>query len=88
MIDMGAEPFLVTSTVKVIVAQRLVRRLCQQKDEYKLSEAEVKELGKSADLNRVLSVLAEEKIIKKGTDWKNIILNDTNLSTLLFSLYA
>jgi general secretion pathway protein E/type IV pilus assembly protein PilB len=30
MIDMGVEPFLVASTVEAVMAQRLVRRLCQR----------------------------------------------------------
>jgi type IV pilus assembly protein PilB len=30
MLDMGAEPFLIASTVNVIVAQRLARKLCQE----------------------------------------------------------
>jgi general secretion pathway protein E/type IV pilus assembly protein PilB len=29
LIDMGAEPFLVASTVEAVMAQRLVRRLCE-----------------------------------------------------------
>ena len=38
--DMGAEPFLVASTVNVIVAQRLVRKLCPDcRAEYKLTES-------------------------------------------------
>jgi type IV pilus assembly protein PilB len=28
LLDMGAEPFLIASTVRVVIAQRLVRRLC------------------------------------------------------------
>jgi general secretion pathway protein E/type IV pilus assembly protein PilB len=30
MVDMGVEPFLVASTVEAVMAQRLVRRLCEQ----------------------------------------------------------
>ena len=28
LLDMGVEPFLIASTVRVVIAQRLVRRLC------------------------------------------------------------
>lgn len=39
--DMGIEPFLVASTVKVIVAQRLARRICMNcRESYLLSEDE------------------------------------------------
>ena len=35
LIDMGVEPFLVTSTLEAILAQRLVRKICQHcKEEY------------------------------------------------------
>ena len=39
LIDMGVESFLIASTVNVIIAQRLVRRLCPKtKISYKLSD--------------------------------------------------
>jgi len=47
MIDMGIEPFNVSSAVNLIVAQRLVRRICKDcKKEVKLTEEEIKVLGK------------------------------------------
>ena len=48
LIDMGIEPFLVASTVNIIVTQRLARRLCSHcKKEYTLSKnKEVNELLK------------------------------------------
>jgi type IV pilus assembly protein PilB len=46
LIDMGIEPFLVASSVNLIVAQRLVRRLCLKcKQEIKLHPETLKELG-------------------------------------------
>ncbi len=46
MIDMGIEPFNVASAVNLIVAQRLVRRICSDcKQEYKYSEEELEALG-------------------------------------------
>jgi len=42
LIDMGVEPFLVASTVNVIIAQRLVRKICQMcKVSYKISASEL-----------------------------------------------
>jgi len=36
LLDMGVEPFLIASTVRVVIGQRLVRRLCQDcREEYK-----------------------------------------------------
>jgi type IV pilus assembly protein PilB len=46
MIDMGIEPFLVASSTVLIMAQRLVRRICKNcKEEIKLSEEALKDLG-------------------------------------------
>lgn len=73
LIDLEAEPFLISSTVYVVIAQRLVRRLCQKtKESYKLSAAELKRLNSQADLNRILQILKDEKIVKSGSNWQNI----------------
>ena len=47
LVDMGIEPFLVTSSVKVIIAQRLVRKLCDNcKVKFKMRTTEsMKEFG-------------------------------------------
>ncbi len=46
LIDMGIEPFLVSSSVIVLVAQRLVRRLCEKcKSEIKMHVEALNELG-------------------------------------------
>src|SRR5205085_1128491 len=49
MIDMGIEPFNVSSAVNLIVAQRLVRRICKEcKAEVTYSPEELKALGTTA----------------------------------------
>jgi type IV pilus assembly protein PilB len=45
LIDMGMEPFLVTSSVECVVAQRLVRRLCDCKEPVKLTKQMLAENG-------------------------------------------
>jgi len=45
LIDMGVEPFLVTSSVECVVAQRLVRRLCECKLPVKVSRQMLVENG-------------------------------------------
>lgn len=64
LIDMGAEPFLVSSTLNVIIAQRLVRRLCEEKEKYRLTDADLKNLTKYCDLEEILKILREEKLVK------------------------
>ena len=72
MIDMGVEPFLITATVKTIIAQRLVRKLTPSKEKYFLSEAEIKNLAKIVDLDRVLGFLKEEKIVGPKDTWEKV----------------
>jgi type IV pilus assembly protein PilB len=50
LIDMGVKPFLVASSVQAIMAQRLVRKICQKcKEEYKPTESEITALGLTED---------------------------------------
>ncbi len=45
LLDLGLEPFLVTATVEAVIAQRLVRRVCQHcKTEYTPTEEQLMEL--------------------------------------------
>jgi type II secretory ATPase GspE/PulE/Tfp pilus assembly ATPase PilB-like protein len=42
MIDMGVEPFLLTSSLNCVIGQRLARKICDQcKEEFKISEEEL-----------------------------------------------
>jgi type IV pilus assembly protein PilB len=50
MVDMGVEPFLITSTLEAILAQRLIRMICPRcKTAYKASEFVLNELGLTLD---------------------------------------
>jgi type IV pilus assembly protein PilB len=52
MINMGVEPFLVTASANLLVAQRLVRRICENcKDVYKPSPELVNALGIKTEKN-------------------------------------
>lgn len=72
LLDMDIEPFLIVSTINVIIAQRLVRRLGTKKEKYFLTPAEIEALKKSANTERVLEALREEKIIPPDTQWKDV----------------
>jgi type IV pilus assembly protein PilB len=73
LIDMKAEPFLISSTLNCILAQRLVRRFCEEKEKYTLKDSEVKNLAKYCDLERILKILKEEKLVKPKAKFKDII---------------
>ena len=46
LLDLGIEPFLLTATIEGIVAQRLVRKICEQcKTPFKPTESQLMELG-------------------------------------------
>ncbi len=72
LIDMKVEPFLIISTIDAIIAQRLVRKLSSKKEKYYLSKPEVESISKVVNLERVLQVLQDEKIVGKKDDWDNV----------------
>ncbi|MCH8741383.1 Flp pilus assembly complex ATPase component TadA [Patescibacteria group bacterium] len=72
LIEMGVEPFLISSTLNLILAQRLIRKLCPEKTQYSLKKAELKTLEKNCDLDAVLKILKKERLVKPKTGWGNI----------------
>ena len=72
LIDMKVEPFLLVSTIDIIIAQRLVRKLTDKKEKYFLTRAEIENLRKEVDIDRVLDFLITEKVINKKTTWDKV----------------
>ena len=72
LVDMGLESFLLTSTLRVAVGQRLIRRLTDNKEPYTLSSNEKSELEKIADMDRILATLKEEKVVAGNATWNSI----------------
>ena len=72
LLDMGVEPFLLVSTLRVCVGQRLVRKLCPSREKYELSRDEQAQLEKSVDAGAVLRALKDEAAVAKDATWKNI----------------
>lgn len=65
LLDMGVEPFLISSTVNVIIGQRLVRKLCKScMQSYKLTKQQKDELSKNFSLEELLKVLVREEIVQ------------------------
>ena len=62
--DMGIPAFLVSSTTNIIIAQRLVRKICPNCiQSYKLDKQIVDELKQQLDLENIMKTLEEKKII-------------------------
>lgn len=72
LIDMKIEPFLLVSTIDIVMGQRLVRKLAKIKERYVLSKAELDVLSKTVNMERVLKALRDEKIVGPTDDWTKI----------------
>ena len=72
LVDMGSESFLLTSTLRIAIGQRLVRVLADDKEPYTLSTGEREELAEFADLDVVLAALRAEGIVDKKASWNDV----------------
>ncbi|MEY4746962.1 MAG: hypothetical protein RLZZ416_11 [Candidatus Parcubacteria bacterium] len=72
LLDMGIEPFLLVSTLRVVIGQRLVRRLNADKEKYELSKDEQAQLARVVDAGAVLKALKEEKVVAKDATWGKV----------------
>jgi len=72
LLDMGAKSFLIVSTIRVIIGQRLVRLLEGEKEEYFLDDEQLAELNEIADMDRVLKKLQEENEVDASADWSDV----------------
>jgi type IV pilus assembly protein PilB len=73
LLDLGVEPFLIASTVNIIIAQRLVRVLYKTKKEHKLTKDEISQLSKHVNIDRVVELLRSEHIIGPKAGVEDII---------------
>jgi len=72
LLDMGVEPFLLVSTLRAVIGQRLVRKLTDDKEPHELSRDEQEQLEHIVDQGAILRTLKEEKAVAKDATWKNI----------------
>ena len=72
LLDMGVEPFLLVSTLRVVIGQRLVRVLTPAREKYELSRDEQAQLEKNIDAGAVLKALKDEKAVPGDATWKNV----------------
>lgn len=86
LLDMGIEPFLIASTVKAVVGQRLVRRLCMVcRQQYTPDQPEIEEMvhlfnlkeGQTfADIHRLEKQAADQSVggeTPLGTDERTVL---------------
>lgn len=66
LIDMKVEPFLVASTINVIIAQRLVRKLCEKcRTSYSLSKDEIENIKSEPNFLAAVEKFAGKKKLDK-----------------------
>ncbi|MBL1434176.1 type II/IV secretion system protein [Candidatus Wolfebacteria bacterium] len=64
LLDMGAERFLLSSTLRVIIGQRLVRKLCEKREEYTLNKTARDKIARTDHFDAAFQALVEEKLVK------------------------
>jgi type IV pilus assembly protein PilB len=64
LMDMGVEPFLLVSTLRLVVGQRLTRRLTDSKEAYTLDATERDKVASADHFEAALAALKEEKLAK------------------------
>jgi type IV pilus assembly protein PilB len=74
LIDMGVEPFLVATTLNVVIAQRLVRKICPNcQENYRLDKDQLNSLSQMADLNQLITFLKKDpRSAKEAAKMKNL----------------
>lgn len=79
MLDMKAESFLIASTVHLIIAQRLVRKLCPDcRKEIKLEKKQIEDLNKNLSFEELQQLsqkvdAPEVKILKKIKNYEDAV---------------
>jgi len=72
LLDMKVEPFLLVSTLDVIIAQRLIRKLANNKEKYFLNKEELAALSTIISMDRMLELLKVEKVVDSKATWEKI----------------
>lgn len=72
LVDMGAERFLLSSTLRVVIGQRLVRMLCDEKEEYTTTQEQRDEVARKDHFEAALKSLTDEDIVRASTKLDNL----------------
>jgi type IV pilus assembly protein PilB len=67
LIDMGIDPSLLASTLRIVINQRLVRRLTAKKKAHTLTAATRAKIASAAEFQAAFTALEKEKLVKKGS---------------------
>jgi type IV pilus assembly protein PilB len=68
LLDMGVEPYLISSTLSLVIAQRLVRKLCTHcRQSYMPEQKDIALLQKTYNLDQALKTLAQTGVVSADT---------------------
>lgn len=89
LLHMGSEPYLIASSLKLVLAQRFIRRLCHEcREEYKPDQSELKEIKQLLKLSGVATIKQlhdlEQQAVKAaiGDDLDSLSTTAANVSRL------
>jgi len=82
LLDMGVEPFLIASTVKTVIGQRLVRKVAADAESYQSNEAETAVI-KSTVGHLLASKEDQQQSVAADLGYKNLPLSTQNAYTLV-----
>ncbi|MFH1522573.1 MAG: GspE/PulE family protein [Patescibacteria group bacterium] len=71
LIDMSVEPYLVASTINIVVAQRLVRKICEKcRASYNPDKSELKILSANISDKKLIKNISQSSFLYKGKGCK------------------
>ncbi len=66
LLEMGAEPFLVASSINVVIAQRLVRKICEDcRENHNLTDIEKTMISEEPELGKLIREISKEDDLSK-----------------------
>ncbi len=81
LLDMGIEPFLIASTVKTVIGQRLVRRIGEEKESYQSTAPETEAIHQT--LGKLLPAAEADKAkVSEDLGYESLPLGTQNAYTL------
>ncbi|EKD46203.1 MAG: hypothetical protein ACD_68C00106G0004 [uncultured bacterium] len=73
LFDMGIKPFLIASTINIIVGQRLVRKICPHCITNYVPEAkEIKLIEEQFNVAEIMEVMVRERIVEKAKKFSDL----------------
>lgn len=70
--NIGIDPFIIKNSVRVIINQKTLKKLGDNKEKYTLSKAGISSLSKIIDMDNMLQVLKDNNIVDKKASWKSV----------------